>query len=131
MKEQTLRDFFLGSVSSETLAADVGGPEVGNQLTRYPISDMDEQFPVEPGHLVRVCDAFLEGELSGEQLRTIGFSLIASDNFEWDGDTTAGERVTAVANDWATPEINFPITSENVRRWRRYLISGNYEPGQA
>jgi hypothetical protein len=131
MTEKILRDFFLGSASPESLSADIGGPEVEGQVRRYHISDMDEGFGVEPEHLVRVCDAFLEGKLSDEQLRTIGFCLIASDTFNWDGDTDAGERITSVAHDWAAPEINFPITSENVRRWRKYLISGVYELGQA
>jgi hypothetical protein len=54
----------------------------------------------------------------------VGFLLIGSDEFEYDGDTEDGARVAEVAADWSAPEINWPLTLENVREWRSFLGTG-------
>ena len=123
MKEAMLRDFFAGAAGAEALAADLDGARtVGADTSRYSIEPgNDGAFGVTPAHLVKVCDAFLAGMLTGEHLRIIGFSLLSSDFFAWQGDDAAQETLAVVASDWATPEINFPIVRENVEKWRRLL----------
>lgn len=123
MKEATLRDFFAGTAGAEALAADLDGARtVGVDTSRYSVEPAEDgAFGVTPAQLIKVCDAFLAGALTGEHLRIIGFALLSSDLFVWQGDDAAQESLAIVASDWATPEINFPIVHENVERWRRLL----------
>ena len=123
MKEATLRDFFLGKVDAVVLGADVADAMVatGPRRRRHLIEDMAEGFAVNPGHLVRVCDAVLSGALEAPSLEPIGFCLTVSDTFSWDTDTPEGQRVAEVVHDWSAPEINWPLNVANVGRWREYL----------
>ena len=52
-------------------------------------------------------------------LTTIAFALIASDYFTWDDDIIAN-----VIFDWDNPEINYPITTQNLEKWKIYLETG-------
>lgn len=128
MHEQTLREFFEGRASAETLADDlVGSLQTKGNVTHHPIVDMKDEFCVTPEHLMRVCDAVIQGQIAAENLRSIGFCLQASDAFFWDGSEPGGERVAEVTADWSAPEINFPLTVANASAWRRYLAGGEYE----
>jgi hypothetical protein len=124
MREEILRRFFEGAAEATDLARDLQGalaPD-GPGMTRHPIVDMAEEFEVRPIHLVKVCDAVLDGSVQAELLEAIGFCLVASDTFHWDTDSPAGERVADVACDWSAPEINYPLTLPNVAAWRRRLL---------
>jgi len=68
---------------------------------------------------VALCDAVLKGDLPADGLRTIGFALMASDRFHWDGDKDA--VLPDVIGYWSCPEINYPLTVENVQRFRAWL----------
>ena len=128
MREIVLRQFFEGNASDDELARDVAGSlkRHGNGVTVH-IERMDGEFHVQTPHLIRVCDAVLSGGLDPNDLVAIGFALQASDAFTWDGSSEDGERVAETAADWSAPEINFPLTIENVRGWRSYLTSGSRE----
>ena len=97
----------------------------GSSVARHPVVDMAGEFILQSSHLIKVCDAFLSGHLRPNDLRAIGFCLIASDAFECDAGTSDGERVTRVTNYRSSPEINFPINADNVAKWRDYLETGN------
>jgi hypothetical protein len=122
--EDVLRQFFEGVASAADLARDLEGALVpdGPRVTRHPIVDMVGDFEVQPHHLVRVCDAVLDGGIQPGLLEAIGFCLVASDAFHWDGDSPEGGRVAEVVYDWSAPEINYPLTHPNVTAWRRRLL---------
>ncbi|TWT81665.1 hypothetical protein CA13_31180 [Planctomycetes bacterium CA13] len=126
MNESTLRDFFSGDASLQELVADLHGAitDDGHGVRRHAIVDMDTEFVVLSSHLARICDAFLAGSLNHDDLRAIGFCIVASDNFDYDTDCDDGARVADVAIDWSTPEINFPIDSDHVAKWKLYLETG-------
>lgn len=125
MHESILCDFFKGDADAQTLANDLRGAIVSDgMVTRHPIVDMAGEFTVTAAHLVAVCNGVLDGTIPADDLRAIGFCLFASDAFEWDADTTDGERVAEVCNHWSSPEINFRLTMENVEKWKLYLESG-------
>ncbi len=84
------------------------------------ISDMAEYFVIRPEHAVRLCDAVLQGDLPPDDLATIGFALMASEKFHWDGDRD--EVLAEVIADWAAPEINYPLTTTNIELFRRWLL---------
>jgi len=119
MKEAVLRDFFAGMASAEQLARDVRGAikRVSAVESYQLIEDMDTQWTVTRPMLVALCDAILEHKLTPDSLHQIGFALIASDHFEWEDDLIA-----SVVSDWSCPEINYALTSENVARFRKWLL---------
>ncbi|MGE5113965.1 MAG: hypothetical protein ACM3JB_24145 [Acidobacteriaceae bacterium] len=120
MREQKLRDFFEGKASATELARDVeGSTSTTGMFSKVSIEDMTEAFTVSSGMVVRLCDAVLSGDLPASDLRTIGFALQASDKFEWDGDED--EVLAEVISDWSAPEINYPLTADNVRKFRAWL----------
>ena len=120
MREQKLCDFFEGRLSATELARDVkGSTSTSGIVSKVSIEDMAESFTVSSTMAVRLCDAVLNGELPAAELETIGFALLASDRFEWDGDED--EVLANVIGDWSAPEINYPLTIENVKKFRGWL----------
>lgn len=128
MREKVLRDFFRGTVSGTELARDVAGAtKQTSQVTSVTsVEDMDEEFVVTAEMAVRLCDAVLQGELPAHNLATIGFALMASDKFCWDSDTD--DVLTNVISDWSCPEINYPLTLDNVARFRAWLLRAEPYP---
>jgi hypothetical protein len=125
MHEAILRDFFLGNADAARLQADLeGGVRRSGITRRHDIADMDTELVVECAHLVRLCDAVLAGALRPEALQQIGFYLIASQRFHWDGDTPDGSVVAEVVAAWSCPETNGPLISKTVYRFRRALVAG-------
>ncbi len=120
MREIVLRDFFLGKAAPEELAKDVLGSvkQVGPIKYVVEIEDMEEMFPVTREMLVALCDAVLSRKFPAHELSAIGFALEASDRFTWDGEDLMGR----VIDDWACPEINYPLTLENVQRFKNWLL---------
>lgn len=126
MHAVVLRDFFLGRVSGEQLAADLAGTSerVGFDSYRHHMTDLEEDFSVEPAHLVRLCDAVLAGTVPAAALADVGFGMIASDHFLWDTDSPDGYRVGDTLYDWSSPEINFPLNAQTVAKFRHRLLTG-------
>jgi hypothetical protein len=75
---------------------------------------------------IALCDAVLDGELPPEALEIIGFALLASDRFFWDGDENP--VLVDVIHDWSAPEVNYPLTQESVKRFRRWLSGQEQYP---
>jgi len=69
-------------------------------------------FPVLPEMLIALCDAALTKDLEPCALVTVGFALTASDRFTWHGEQILGDVIA----DWCSPEINYPLNPESVRR---------------
>jgi hypothetical protein len=127
MREQMLRDFFEGRSSAAELERDVAGSSkrTGPKASIVSIEDMDNDFVVTADMAVRLCEAVLCGELLPDALHTIGFALMASNRFQWDGDD---EVLASVIADWSCPEVNYPLTLENVQRFRAWLMGTDQYP---
>ena len=126
MREETLKEFFAGNVGAKELASDLKGSMVTTgTMTKHPIENMSETFQLGPEHLTRVCDAVLRGDIDPKYLQAIGFCIVASDNFQYDTDTTEGDLVGETLMDWSAPEINYPLTLDNVRKFRERLVTGH------
>nr|ART36713.1 D598 [uncultured bacterium] len=125
MREEILKQFFIGDVDAKVLAADLVGSMVAKgDMTKHPIENMSEDFQIWPQHLIRLCDAVLQGEIEPRYLQSIGFCIVASDCFEFDSDTSEGDLVGETAYDWSAPEINYPLTLANVEKFRQRLLTG-------
>jgi hypothetical protein len=126
MNESILKDYFLGVVDESRLNEDLEGSVVRTSfdvITHY-VNPMDSEFRVEPAHLVKLCDAVLSGKLNAERLELIGYCLVVSDHFFWEEDSKSGELVAETAYDWSSSEINYPLTFENIEKFRERLITG-------
>jgi hypothetical protein len=127
MRESVLRDFFLGHIPPAALAGDVEGST--KQLTpiesAVEIEDMRTEFAVTRPMLVSLCDAVLSGHFPADELKAIGFALMASDSFAWDDNL-----MSEVIHDWSCPEINYALTLENVTRFRNWLLGSEPYPSK-
>jgi hypothetical protein len=144
MREQVLRAFFEGEASAAVLAADaaasVSASGQPNDAIRvhHRIEPLDAEFEVEPWHLGRLVDAAARGELTPAELATVSFCLVASDHFTWDTDTANGKRVADALFWLGSPEINYPLVPDTLKKIEHYLVTGadtlrssNSEPGGA
>jgi hypothetical protein len=126
MREEVLKEFFLGTIDAKVLASDLQGSMVTTgTMTKHPIENMSESFHVWPEHLTLVCDAVLRGDIDPKYLQSLGFCIVASNNFENDTDTAGGDLVGETLMDWSASEINYPLTMDNVRKFRERLDTGN------
>lgn len=119
MREQILADFFVGTVTAAELAADLAGAEkrIAEHTSLVRIEDMAGEFTVTREMLIALCDAVLTMELETGVLETVGFALMASDRFTWDGEQVLGDVIA----DWSCPEVNYPLNLESVRLFRAWL----------
>jgi hypothetical protein len=125
MREEILKQFFIGEVGPNVLAEDLVDSMITKaDMTKHPIEDMRESFQLGPEHLIRLCDAVLNGEIKPQYLQSIGFCIVASDNFEYDTDTAEGNLVGDILLDWSAPIINYPLTTTNVEKFRQRLVTG-------
>jgi hypothetical protein len=125
MREEILKQFFTGEVGPKVLAKDlVDSMITKGDVTKHPIEDMRESFQLGPEHLIRLCDAVLNGEIKPQYLQSIGFCIVASDKFEYDTDTAEGNLVGETLLDWSAPIINYPLTKTNVEKFRQRLVTG-------
>ena len=121
MREEVLKRFFDGAATAAELAADVAGStqQVSDLASVVKIEDMQDEYTVTRRMAASLCDAVLKNELSPDALATIGFCLMASDKFAWDADVDP--LLADVIADWASPEISYPLTLENVERFSKWL----------
>jgi hypothetical protein len=128
LREETLKRFFLGEVAASDLAKDVAGStkRFDSIASRVDIEDMETEFCVTRSMLSSLVDAVLHGSLPPDALETVGFTLMASDKFAWDGD--ADDVLANVIADWSCPDVNYPLNLENVAKFRAWLAGEEQYP---
>ena len=128
MRESLLAAFLEGETDGAELAdglADLLGrqaPVPGKNL----ITDLDRKVPVTAAHLVRLCDAHVQGEIDSDDLKAAARFLLAAEHFGWDPSAMDGELVDQVLREWAAPESHYPLTGSNVERYRAGLLEGKH-----
>ncbi len=122
MREETLKRYFDDRASAEELKRDLVGSreKVSKMEYRLHIVHMESDFEVKREHMLKLCDAFLTGELEAESLRIIGSALMMSDRFTWDGERD--EVISQVAFCWSAPQINYELTRETIAMFRQWLL---------
>lgn len=126
MDETVLKDFFLGKASSADLANDLQDEirQLGQTFQTFYVRDLVQEFRIDRMMLVKLLDAVLAGELQAAALEPIGFALYTSDRFEWEED----DVISNVLTDWSAPQINYPLTLENMERFKRWLLATESYP---
>jgi len=69
--------------------------------------------------LLQVCEKFLRNEIGRQEVEDYAWTLITSDDREWDD-----EIVDETLVDWDNEEMNFPINKVNMQLWKKRLITG-------
>ncbi|MBS1669153.1 MAG: hypothetical protein JST58_17390, partial [Bacteroidetes bacterium] len=130
MKEQTLFDYFQSKATVEELAVEL---KLAQQRTSYDTTtvyvspmDIDTQFEITKHHLIKLCDDTLNGNLTTADINTIAFAIITSEFFTLDNDAENASIIENVLEDWDNPETGYPLTLDNMRNWKDYLQTGNY-----
>lgn len=123
MQEDLLRKFFEGQATVAELAKDIerSTKHYTSLVTVHSIQPMDADFTVTRTMLVALCDAVLEGALPAQALGDIGFVLVESDHFIWNAEED--ELLGDVVYDWYSPATSYPLNSENVLRFRSWLMN--------
>ncbi len=115
MHEAVLRDYFLCTADIAALRTDLEGAvtQTSYDVFSQHVINLATDFDVIAGHLVRLCDAVLAGQLPPLDLSVIAFCLVASDHFQWDAGTPDGQLVEETLYEWDSPEINYPLNLQS------------------
>jgi hypothetical protein len=129
MKEKTLKDFFEGYITAYDLADDLSDikDRKNFDIADYYVRDLKEEYEITSECLIKICDAVLNGTIVPNLLEAIGFCLIASDYFSWDGDTPDGFKVSEITSWWSAPKINYQLNEESVKKFKQFLETGKYD----
>ncbi len=139
MNEATIRDFFQGALPASELDRAWSSAFIeearsdGTVVRRLHATELPEYYTVVPAHIVRLIDAVRGESLSLKALDAVCFALEASDKFDWDTDTPAGERIAKSLFWLGSPEVNYPLTPAILTKIRRYVLTGEetFIPGDA
>jgi hypothetical protein len=128
MTESILKEYFENKISSEFLSADLNGSikKLTYDTTQISVVELesDSEFKVKQTHLNKILNDALNGNLTFDNLKTIGSGLMFSEYFTWDSETEIGNRIATIIVELDNTEINFPISTENLKLWKEYLESG-------
>lgn len=129
MDESTVAAFLSGEIDAEGLASEVRNSEcnVDPITTEVTVSDMESEFTITRTMALRLCDAVSNESLEGKILRTVAFVIISSDHLSWGDDDLLGE----IISDWSCPEVNYPLTRDNIARCRKWLEGSESYPSEA
>ena len=130
LKEIVLRQYFEGHATASELdmagSASVerrSGPD-DVPIIDHHVEEMAVEFHVRPEHIVKLVDDVLARRIGLPALDAICFCLEATTNFSWNADSEEGSRVADAVFWLGTPEVNYPLNDDVLRKVRRYLESG-------
>lgn len=128
MTESILKEYFENKISSEFLSADLNGSikKLTYDTSQISVVEMefDSEFEIEKSHLIKILNDTLNGNLTFDNLKTIASGLMFSEYFNWDSDTEIGNRIATTIVELDNIDINFPISTQNLKLWKEYLESG-------
>lgn len=129
MKETTLKCYFENKVPPSSLRLaldDIKGKQTLSAYSNFTL-DLGDSYTVTINDLIKLCDDLLGGTFEETDIKIIAFLMIASDHFCWRTGTFPGNVISEILYDWYVPEINYPITKENVEIIKDGLLFNRYE----
>jgi hypothetical protein len=125
MTESQIKEYFLGNLPASQLEkVDKAHKDYYEKHVPYfeAVKMIQEgEFNIELVHLISICDDVLNGRMRPATVNLLSFIIIGSDYFNWDSETTDGERIATVLFEWNNETINYPLTMSNFIQWRKYL----------
>ncbi|MFT6843646.1 MAG: hypothetical protein ACJASR_002430 [Psychroserpens sp.] len=120
MNEKVLEKYFKNQIDYKVL----------NEKLFTENIDLEIEYTITRNDLLKLCELTLNGKIDLNTLGNIAFNLIGSDFFEWDSNETDGEIISTTIFDWDNPELNYPLSIENLELWKQYLETGKYRVDQ-
>jgi len=131
MTKSILKEYFENKISSEFLSENLNKSIKKATYDTSEISivkmESSSEFKIEKKHVEKILTETLNGNLTYENLKTIASGLMFSDYFTWDSETEIENRIATIIAELDNTEINFPISTENLKLWKEYLESGNFK----
>ena len=126
MNEVTLKGFFTDEVSIEKLSEEASSivTRTSQDVLEHNVDPMSEEFVVSRNYLAKLLDSTILGHLSCDNLSALCTVLELSEQFSW-GVTDEDREILAEVAFWcASPEVNHPLTVDNLSSYKEYLITG-------
>ena len=115
----------MGSATAAELHQDVANAyDRSKGFSQLIVVPMSERFDVTRHQLIQLCDAVISGGLSPEDLQPIASCLLASDHFEWGGDTPEDDLLAKTLHDWSAPDMSYPLLDTTIKLFRERLLTG-------
>ena len=118
-------DYLQYKISVDELTSDLRGAQqkTSHAVTSVYIEPIEKggEFEVTREHLIRLCNEAISGRLPLEDLNTIAFAIFTSEYFTHNQDDEIADRVLF---DWDNPGIGFPLTHDNMKKWKLLLENG-------
>ncbi len=77
---------------------------------------MNQEIKISRSDLIAKCNQYLNGEIKEKDFENYAWNLITKEHIDWDDDV-----ISDIIYQWDSPEINFPITKQNIRLWKHQL----------
>jgi hypothetical protein len=77
---------------------------------------LNQEIKISRSDLIAKCDQYLNGEIQEKDFENYAWNLITEEHIDWDDDV-----ISDIIYQWDSPEINFPITKQNIRLWKHQL----------
>lgn len=130
MTEQALLNYFQDKISADELAIDLIGSQKKTSFDTNSVYvtqiKSDSEFVITKAHLLKLCNDVLNGKLKILDINTIAFALITSEFFTRNEDDEDSSVIENVIFDWDNPEIGYSLTLDNMKKWKQYLETRNY-----
>jgi len=127
MHEATLKQFFLGTVDARQLAEELSKSAIedGPLLILHQVTEMERDFTVRVEHLLRLCDAVLDGIIGTHYLEVIARWLVGSEKFEYETGTRIEGLVGRTVLEWSAPSTDGTLTMDAIRKTRNLLTAAS------
>ena len=130
MTEQALLNYFQDKISADELAIDLTDSQkkTSYDTTSVYITQLEseDEFVITKAHLLKLCNDMLNEKFRIIDINTIAFALMTSEFFTRNEDDIDASIIENVIFDWDNPEIGYALTLDNMKKWKEYLETGNY-----
>lgn len=138
LRESDFKKYFEGNISAKALVEAIhSGHAIERSIPELPTSpntpvrtefvyhqefhDLKEDFVLQKGHILKLCNDFLEDRLTEWDLDDITFLFGACDSIIWDFDSEQGAIIGDIISEWSMHELDHTITKENVAKVKQRM----------
>ena len=138
LKESDFKKYFENRISAEELIHKLQSKEIERTIPEPPYAgntprstkimydkefhDLEmDGFVFTREHLVKLCNDLLTDRISAWNLEDIALILYGCDGFVWGNNEKERELIAEVIHNLSSPESNYPLTKENVKKFRDSL----------
>lgn len=120
MKEIVFKHYFEGKVSPESLpnALLKSVKHCRYYSFKSRQNNLEKTFILNNSMLAKLCEDCISERIDKSTAEHIAFTLLGSKRIKW-----TDNRINFLVFDWASSEINFPLTIANLKKFKRLIES--------